>query len=131
VPKCLAEGSNLGPFDPEADALSTELPRQDWYLYQVNVITVKTDDVIVLYWYIFQAAVGYSIVFIITVTAGVLVIVKSYTGDRLNFGLAVERAKGEGIKVDMVVVAEDCALASADRTAGKRGLCGTVFIHKV
>ena len=62
---------------------------------------------------------------------GVLVVVKNYTGDRLNFGLAVERAKAEGIKTDMVVVAEDCALTSADKTAGRRGLCGTVLIHKV
>ncbi|XP_050407646.1 triokinase/FMN cyclase [Patella vulgata] len=63
--------------------------------------------------------------------AGVLVIIKNYTGDRLNFGLAVERAKAEGIKVDMVVVGEDCALTSTDKTAGRRGLCGTVFIHKI
>ena len=57
--------------------------------------------------------------------------VKNYTGDRLNFGLAVERAKAEGIKADMVVVGEDSALTSADKTAGRRGLCGTVLIHKV
>ncbi|KAK6183653.1 hypothetical protein SNE40_011087 [Patella caerulea] len=63
--------------------------------------------------------------------AGVLVIIKNYTGDRLNFGLAVERAKAEGIKVDMVVVGEDCALTSTDKTAGRRGLCGTVFVHKI
>ena len=35
------------------------------------------------------------------------------------------------MKVEMVVVAEDCALTSSDKTAGRRGLCGTVFIHKV
>ncbi|XP_041354639.1 triokinase/FMN cyclase-like isoform X2 [Gigantopelta aegis] len=63
--------------------------------------------------------------------AGVLLIVKNYTGDRLNFGLAAERAKAEGIKVDMVVVGEDCALTSTDKTAGRRGLCGTVLIHKI
>eukprot|EP00118_Oscarella_pearsei_P014068 m.118228 g.118228 ORF g.118228 m.118228 type:complete len:197 (+) comp37641_c0_seq9:11-601(+) len=64
-------------------------------------------------------------------TAGVLMIVKNYTGDRLNFGLAAERAKAEGIDVEMVVVGEDCALPIAEKTAGRRGLCGTVFIHKV
>ena len=64
-------------------------------------------------------------------TAGTLLIIKNYTGDRLNFGLAAERAKGEGLKVEMVVVGEDCALTSEDKTAGRRGLCGTVFIHKV
>ena len=64
-------------------------------------------------------------------TAGSLIIVKNYTGDRLNFGLAAERAKADGLKVNMVVIGEDCALTSSDKTAGRRGLCGTVFIHKV
>ncbi|XP_048736660.2 triokinase/FMN cyclase-like [Ostrea edulis] len=63
--------------------------------------------------------------------AGSLIIVKNYTGDRLNFGLAAERAKAEGLKVNMVVVGEDCALTSADKTAGRRGLCGTIFMHKI
>lgn len=56
---------------------------------------------------------------------------KNYTGDRLNFGLAAERARNEGYVVSMVIVDEDCALASADKTAGRRGLCGTVIAHKV
>ena len=55
----------------------------------------------------------------------------NYTGDRLNFGFAAERAVAEGMKVEMVVVGEDCALTSKDKTAGRRGLCGTVLIHKV
>lgn len=63
--------------------------------------------------------------------AGTLLIVKNYTGDRLNFGFAAERAKAEGMKVEMVVVGEDCALTSKDKTAGRRGLCGTILIHKV
>lgn len=62
---------------------------------------------------------------------GTLLIVTNYTGDRLNFGFAAERAVTEGMKVGMVVVGEDCALTSKDKTAGKRGLCGTVLIHKV
>uniref|UniRef100_UPI00358F85F4 triokinase/FMN cyclase n=1 Tax=Myxine glutinosa TaxID=7769 RepID=UPI00358F85F4 len=62
---------------------------------------------------------------------GVLLIVKNYTGDRLNFGLAAERARAEGISVAMVVVAEDCALSSPDKTAGRRGLCGTILVHKI
>ena len=65
------------------------------------------------------------------IVAGVLLIIKNYTGDRLNFGIAAERAKALGIPVEMVVVGEDCALTSADKTAGRRVLCGTVFIHKV
>lgn len=63
--------------------------------------------------------------------AGALVIVINYTGDRINFGLAVERAKAEGLSCDMVVVGEDCALASHDRTAGRRGLCGVTFVNKI
>lgn len=64
-------------------------------------------------------------------SAGALVIVKNYTGDRINFGLSMERAKAEGIACDMVVVGEDCALSSHDKTAGRRGLGGTIFVHKV
>ena len=63
--------------------------------------------------------------------AGTLMIIKNYTGDRLNFGLAMERAKAKGIKIDSVVVGEDCALTDVNQTAGRRGLCGTVFVHKV
>ncbi|RHZ17578.1 hypothetical protein DYB31_006238 [Aphanomyces astaci] len=50
-------------------------------------------------------------------------------GDRLNFGLAIETAKAEGLNVDMVVIGDD--LAIPDAKAGHRGLAGTVFVHKV
>ncbi|XP_060763678.1 triokinase/FMN cyclase isoform X1 [Neoarius graeffei] len=63
-------------------------------------------------------------------TSGVLLLVKNYTGDRLNFGLAAEKARAQGVLVDMVVVADDCAFAQPSK-AGRRGLCGTVFIHKL
>ncbi|KAM3590268.1 uncharacterized protein V6R79_006860 [Siganus canaliculatus] len=62
--------------------------------------------------------------------AGVLLIVKNYTGDRLNFGLAAEQARNHGVAVDMVIVAEDCAFDRPSK-AGRRGLCGTIFIHKL
>lgn len=62
--------------------------------------------------------------------AGVLLIVKNYTGDRLNFGLALEEAKMEGIPVEMIIIADDCAFTK-QKKAGRRGLCGTVLIHKV
>jgi dihydroxyacetone kinase len=62
--------------------------------------------------------------------AGVLLIVKNYTGDRLNFGLAAELARAEGTDVAIVVVADDVALA-AEGGAGRRGLAGTVLVHKV
>ena len=61
---------------------------------------------------------------------GVLLIVKNYTGDRLNFGLAAELARAEGVAVATVVVADDVALA-AEGGAGRRGLAGTVLVHKV
>ncbi|WP_414444071.1 dihydroxyacetone kinase subunit DhaL [Burkholderia sp. 22PA0106] len=63
--------------------------------------------------------------------AGVLLIVKHYTGDRLNFGLAAEIARAEGIEVEMVIVADDVALAARGEHAGRRGLAGTVLVHRV
>ncbi len=63
--------------------------------------------------------------------AGVLLIVKNYTGDRLNFGLAAEIARAEGIAVEMVVVADDMALDANGDHAGRRGIAGTVLVHKV
>jgi triose/dihydroxyacetone kinase / FAD-AMP lyase (cyclizing) len=63
--------------------------------------------------------------------AGVLLIVKNYTGDRFNFGLAAEIARSEGIPVEMVVVADDVALTASGEHAGRRGLAGTVLVHKM
>ena len=62
---------------------------------------------------------------------GCLLIVKNYTGDRLNFGLAAEMARAEGIPVEVAVVADDAALADSAEHAGRRGLAGTVLVHKV
>ncbi|KAM6289242.1 triokinase/FMN cyclase [Aegotheles albertisi] len=62
--------------------------------------------------------------------AGTLLIVKNYTGDRLNFGLALERARAAGADVRMVVVGDDTAFTTLKK-AGRRGLCGTVLVHKV
>lgn len=64
----------------------------------------------------------------VTGPAGCLLIVKNYTGDRLNFGLAAERARAMGLRVEMVVVADDIALPDAPRP---RGVAGTLFAHKV
>ena len=64
----------------------------------------------------------------VTGDAGCLLIVKNYTGDRLNFGLAAERARAMGLAVEMVVVADDIAIAGAPRP---RGVAGTLFVHKV
>ncbi|XP_039144765.1 putative 3,4-dihydroxy-2-butanone kinase isoform X1 [Dioscorea cayenensis subsp. rotundata] len=67
----------------------------------------------------------------VTGPKGCLLIVTNYTGDRLNFGLAAEEAKSEGYKVEMVIVGDDCALPPPRGITGRRGLAGTVLIHKV
>ena len=64
----------------------------------------------------------------VTGDAGCLLIVKNYTGDRLNFGLAAERAKAMGRKVEMVIVGDDIAIPGALQP---RGVAGTLFVHKV
>ncbi|MFM0719567.1 dihydroxyacetone kinase subunit DhaK [Paraburkholderia strydomiana] len=63
--------------------------------------------------------------------AGALLIVKNYTGDRFNFGLAAEIARAESIPTDMVIVADDVALTASGDHAGRRGLAGTVLVHKI
>ena len=63
--------------------------------------------------------------------AGALLVVKNYTGDRLNFGLAAEMARAEGIAVEAVVVADDVALRDTVEPARRRGIAGTVLVHKV
>ena len=62
---------------------------------------------------------------------GALLVVKNYTGDRLNFGLAAEMARAEGISVEMVIVDDDVALKGMGQATGSRGLAGTIFIHKL
>ena len=64
----------------------------------------------------------------VTGPSGCLLIIKNYTGDRLNFGLAAEKAKALGFKVEMVIVGDDIAIVDA---AQPRGVAGTVFVHKV
>ncbi len=67
----------------------------------------------------------------VTGKLGALLIVKNYTGDRLNFGLAAEIARSEGFLVESVTVSDDVALARAQDHAGRRGLAGTVLVHKI
>ena len=62
---------------------------------------------------------------------GCLLIVKNYTGDRLNFGMACELANAEGRKCSMVVVADDSALERTKGVTGARGVAGTILVHKV
>jgi dihydroxyacetone kinase-like protein len=63
--------------------------------------------------------------------AGVLHIVKNYTGDIMNFELAAELAKAEGIDVESVVIADDVAVKDSLYTAGRRGVGGTVLAEKI
>ncbi|GAX21731.1 triose/dihydroxyacetone kinase / FAD-AMP lyase [Fistulifera solaris] len=65
--------------------------------------------------------------------AGILVIVKNYTGDCLNFGMAIEmeNTSNNTSPIEMVVVAEDVALPREKGVTGARGLAGTVLIHKI
>ena len=64
----------------------------------------------------------------VTGDEGCLLVVKNYTGDRLNFGLAAERARAMGLDVETVIVADDVEIANAARP---RGVAGTLFVHKV
>jgi phosphoenolpyruvate---glycerone phosphotransferase subunit DhaK len=63
--------------------------------------------------------------------AGVLCVVKNYEGDVMNFETAMELAELEGdVEVDSVVVDDDVAVEDSLYTSGRRGVCGTIFVHK-
>lgn len=63
--------------------------------------------------------------------AGVLLVVKNYTGDVMNFDMAKDLAEMDGIKVESVVVNDDVAVKDSTWTVGRRGIAGTVFVHKI
>jgi len=63
--------------------------------------------------------------------AGVLLVIKNYTGDVMNFEMAGEMAQGEGIDVAQVIVNDDIAVENSTYTVGRRGIAGTVFVHKI
>lgn len=63
--------------------------------------------------------------------AGVLLIIKNYSGDIMNFEMAQELAQMEDITVEHVVVDDDIAVENSTYTAGKRGVAGTVLVHKI
>ncbi|MER7877339.1 dihydroxyacetone kinase subunit DhaK [Streptomyces solisilvae] len=62
---------------------------------------------------------------------GVLHIVKNYTGDRINFGIAAERLRADGIAVRRVLVDDDIATDSAETATGRRGTAATVTVEKL
>jgi len=63
--------------------------------------------------------------------AGVFYVVKNYTGDVLNFEMAGELAEAEGIQTDYVVTNDDVAVEDSTFTSGRRGVAGTLFVHKI
>ncbi|MCM3409445.1 dihydroxyacetone kinase subunit DhaK [Metabacillus litoralis] len=63
--------------------------------------------------------------------SGVLLIIKNYTGDVMNFEMAAELAEAEGINVAKVVVNDDVAVENSTYTTGRRGIAGTVLVHKI
>lgn len=62
---------------------------------------------------------------------GVLLVIKNYTGDVMNFDMAAEMASMEGIQVEQVIVNDDVAVKDSLYTTGRRGVAGTVFVHKI
>ncbi|OOV82161.1 MULTISPECIES: dihydroxyacetone kinase subunit DhaK [unclassified Acinetobacter] len=62
---------------------------------------------------------------------GVLMIIKNYSGDMMNFQNGAALATEDGVKVDYVKVADDIAVKDSLYTVGRRGVAGTVFVHKI
>ena len=62
---------------------------------------------------------------------GVLLVIKNYSGDVMNFQLAAELAADEGIRVESVIVKDDVSVPDTADSAGRRGIAGTVFVHKI
>ena len=62
---------------------------------------------------------------------GVLLVIKNYTGDVMNFEMAADMARDEGIEVEQVIVADDVAVENSTWTTGRRGIAGTVLVHKI
>ena len=62
---------------------------------------------------------------------GVFLVIKNYTGDVMNFEIAQEFAEAEGIETAAIIVDDDIAMEDSTYTAGRRGIAGTVFMHKI
>ena len=62
---------------------------------------------------------------------GVLFVIKNYSGDIMNFGMAQDMAEMEGIQVESVVVKDDVAVPDSTYSTGRRGIAGTMFVHKI
>ncbi len=62
---------------------------------------------------------------------GVLVVLKNYSGDLMNYSVAREFAEAKGISVESVVVKDDVAVPDSTYSTGRRGIAGTIFVHKI
>lgn len=62
---------------------------------------------------------------------GVFMVVKNYSGDVMNFDMAKDLAEADGIKVKSIVVVDDIAVKNSLYTQGRRGVAGTIFMHKI
>jgi dihydroxyacetone kinase len=63
---------------------------------------------------------------------GILVIIMNYTGDKLHFGMAIEKARSAGIKAELLVVGDDVGVGRGrSGRIGRRGLAGTVLVQKI
>ncbi len=70
----------------------------------------------------------FAAIMAVTGTGGCLLIINNYTGDRLNFGLALERARSLGKKVEVVIVKDDIAIPEVTKP---RGIAGVIFVEKI
>lgn len=62
---------------------------------------------------------------------GTLLIIKNYSGDCMNFDSAADMAQEEGVKIEKVYVNDDVAVQDSLHTVGRRGVAGTIFVHKI
>lgn len=62
---------------------------------------------------------------------GILLVIKNYSGDIMNFGLASDMAELDGIQIESVVVKDDVAVPDSTYSTGRRGIAGTMFVHKI
>ncbi|QTL99573.1 dihydroxyacetone kinase subunit DhaK [Iocasia frigidifontis] len=62
---------------------------------------------------------------------GSLLIVKNYSGDVMNFEMASEMAEMDGIEIEQVIINDDVAVEDSTYTTGRRGIAGTIFVHKI
>lgn len=63
--------------------------------------------------------------------SGVFLVIKNYSGDCMNFEMAKDLAELEGIAVDYVIVNDDVAVFDSSYTEGRRGVAGTILVHKI